>query len=58
MTPTVVSRPVPVPLGVGFALKYRETRHICVCYFDDGAINQGGVHDLVNRVDHYTKPVL
>lgn len=54
----IVGGPVPVSLGVGFALKYRNTKNICVCYFGDGAMNQGGVHESFNMVGLYKLPVL
>lgn len=54
----IVGGPVPVALGVGFALKYRGTDNICVCYFGDGAMNQGGVHEAFNMVGLYKLPVL
>ena len=54
----IVGGPVPVSLGVGWALKYRESRNICVCYFGDGAMNQGGVHEAFNMVGLYKLPVL
>jgi pyruvate dehydrogenase E1 component alpha subunit len=54
----IVGGPVPISLGVGFALKYRGTKNICVCYFGDGAMNQGGVHEAFNMVGLYKVPVL
>src|SRR5207237_7542885 len=54
----IVGGPVPISLGVGFALKYRGEGHICVCYFGDGAMNQGGVHEAFNMVGLYKLPVL
>ena len=54
----IVGGPVPISLGVGFALKYRNTKNICVCYFGDGAMNQGGVHESLNMVGLYKLPVL
>ena len=54
----IVGGPVPISLGVGFALKYKKTKNICVCYFGDGAMNQGGVHESFNMVGLYKVPVL
>jgi pyruvate dehydrogenase E1 component alpha subunit len=54
----IVGGPVPISLGVGYALKYRGTHNICVCYFGDGAMNQGGVHESFNMVGLYKLPVL
>jgi pyruvate dehydrogenase E1 component alpha subunit len=54
----IVGGPVPISLGVGFALKYRGSKNVCVCYFGDGAMNQGGVHEAFNMVGLYKLPVL
>lgn len=54
----IVGGPVPVATGVGYAQKYRATGNVCVCYFGDGAINQGGVHEALNMAGLYKVPVL
>ena len=54
----IVGGPVPISLGVGYALKYRGDGGVCVCYFGDGAMNQGGVHESFNMVGLYKLPVL
>lgn len=54
----IVGGPVPVALGVGYALKYKNNGNVCVCYFGDGAMNQGGVHEAFNMVGLYKLPVL
>jgi pyruvate dehydrogenase E1 component alpha subunit len=54
----IVGGPVPIATGVGWALKYRETDNICVCYFGDGAMNQGGVHEAMNMAGLYKLPIL
>lgn len=54
----IVGGPVPIALGVGYALKYRNTGNVCAVYFGDGAMNQGGVHESMNMVGLYKLPVL
>src|SRR5436853_2463802 len=54
----IVGGPVPISMGVGYALKYRGSRNLCVCYFGDGAMNQGGVHEAFNMVGLYKLPIL
>jgi pyruvate dehydrogenase E1 component alpha subunit len=54
----IVGGPVPISLGVGWALKYMGGDNICICYFGDGAMNQGGVHEAFNMVGLYRLPVL
>jgi len=54
----IVGGPVPVAVGVGYAIKYRGDRNVCVCYFGDGAMNQGGVHEALNMAGLYKLPIL
>jgi pyruvate dehydrogenase E1 component alpha subunit len=54
----IVGGPVPISVGVGYALKYRGGDNICVCYFGDGAMNQGGVHEALNMAGLYKLPIL
>lgn len=54
----IVGGPVPVAVGVGYAIQYRGDPSVCVCYFGDGAMNQGGVHEALNMAGLYGLPVL
>ena len=54
----IVGGPVPIALGVGYSIKYRGGDQICACYFGDGALNQGGVHEAMNMAALYGVPVL
>ncbi len=54
----IVGGPVPIALGVGYAIKYRGGDQVCLCYFGDGAFNQGGVHESLNMSALYGIPVL
>jgi pyruvate dehydrogenase E1 component alpha subunit len=54
----IVGGPVPVSVGVGWAIKYRSTDNVCVCYFGDGAMNQGGVHEALNMAGLFKLPIL
>jgi len=54
----IVGGPVPIATGVGYAIKYRGEKNICVCYFGDGAMNQGGVHEAMNMAGLYKLPIL
>jgi pyruvate dehydrogenase E1 component alpha subunit len=54
----IVGGPVPISAGVAFALKYTGSKNVCVCWFGDGAMNQGGVHEAFNMVGLYKLPVL
>src|SRR3989440_2854701 len=54
----IVGGPVPIATGVGFAIQYRGTDNVCVCYFGDGAMNQGGVHEALNMAGLFKLPIL
>ena len=54
----IVGGPVPIAVGVGFAIKYRGDKNVCVCYFGDGAMNQGGVHEALNMAGLYGLPIV
>ncbi len=54
----IVGGPVPIAVGVGWAIKYRGDDNVCVCYFGDGAMNQGGVHESLNMAGLYKLPIL
>jgi len=54
----IVGGPVPVAVGVGYAIKYRGDANVCVCYFGDGAMNQGGVHEAMNMAGLYGLPIV
>jgi pyruvate dehydrogenase E1 component alpha subunit len=54
----IVGSHVPLAAGVAFAIKYRREDRICLCYFGDGAINQGAVHEALNMAALWKLPVV
>jgi pyruvate dehydrogenase E1 component alpha subunit len=54
----VVGSSVPVAAGIGFAFKYREQDRIAACFFGDGAINTGPLHEGLNLAALWKLPVL
>jgi pyruvate dehydrogenase E1 component alpha subunit len=54
----IVGSHIPLAAGVGFAIKYRGEDRVCVCYFGDGAVNQGGVHEALNMAALWKLPVI
>jgi pyruvate dehydrogenase E1 component subunit alpha len=54
----IVGSHIPLATGVAFASKYRGDDRVCVCYFGDGAINQGGVHEALNMAALWKLPVV
>jgi pyruvate dehydrogenase E1 component alpha subunit len=54
----IVGAQIPIGTGIGFAEKYRETEHLCVTMFGDGASRQGALHESFNMAMAWQLPVL
>jgi pyruvate dehydrogenase E1 component alpha subunit len=54
----IVGGNVPIALGLGWSLKYRNLDGVCVCFFGDGSMNQGSFHETMNMAQLYRVPVL
>ncbi len=53
----IVGASVPIGAGLAFANKYRGTDTVCLCYFGDGAANQGQVFEAMNMAALWKLPV-
>lgn len=56
-TSAMVSGGVPIATGVALALK-RQGDGVCICFFGDGAVNEGGVHESFNWAALWQLPVI
>ncbi len=54
----IVGANVPIGAGLAFAHKYKEDGGVCLCYFGDGAANQGQVYETFNMSALWKLPVL
>ncbi len=54
----IVGGGIPLSTGAAFAEKQRKTGNIVVCYFGDGAVNQGAFHEACNFAGLWELPVL
>jgi pyruvate dehydrogenase E1 component alpha subunit len=54
----IVGSHIPLATGVGFAIKYRNEDRVCICYFGDGAMNQGSFHEALNMAALWKLPVI
>lgn len=54
----IVGGHIPVGVGIAFAHKYLEDGGVCLCFFGDGAINQGSFHEAANLASLYKLPVV
>lgn len=54
----IVGGQIPLATGVGFKIRYDDEDDIIVCYFGDGAANQGAFHESLNMAATWNLPVL
>ncbi len=48
----------PIAVGAGLRNKYLKTKDVVVCFFGDGAANEGGFHEGVNLASIWKLPVV
>jgi len=54
----IVAGSMPIAVGAAFANKYRGNDRVTVCFFGDGASNEGAFHEAANMAALYQLPVL
>ena len=54
----IVGGGIPIALGAAFAAHYRETGQVAVCFFSEGASNQGVIHECLNMTALWSLPVI
>jgi 2-oxoisovalerate dehydrogenase E1 component len=54
----VVSGGLPLSVGAGLALKLRQEDRIVLCFFGDGASNEGNFHESLNMASVWKLPVV
>jgi pyruvate dehydrogenase E1 component alpha subunit len=54
----IVGAQIPMGAGIAFAEKYKKTGHLCICYFGDGAVRQGALHEAFNMAMTWKLPVI
>lgn len=54
----IVGAHIPLATGVGFAIKYQKKDNVCLCFFGEGAINQGAFHEAMNLAELWKLPVI
>ena len=54
----IVGAHVPLACGLAFACKYRNEDRVTLCFFGDGAINQGAFHEALNLAALYKLPII
>ena len=54
----IVGAHIPLGAGIAFAEKYKGTENVCLCFFGDGAVRQGSVHETFNLAMLWQLPVI
>jgi len=54
----IVGGGIPLATGVGLSAKVRGTTQVCLCFFGDGAVNQGTFHESLNMASLWKLPVI
>jgi TPP-dependent pyruvate/acetoin dehydrogenase alpha subunit len=54
----IVGGGLPISLGAGFSAKYRNSGQVTVCFFGDGASNQGTFHESLNMAAVWRQPIV
>ena len=54
----IVGGQLPIATGLALASKYRDDGRITVCFFGDGAVNQGEFHESLNLASIWGLPVI
>lgn len=54
----IVGSGIPLALGAAFSAKYRGTDQVTVCFFSEGACNQGALYECFNMTALWKLPVI
>jgi pyruvate dehydrogenase E1 component alpha subunit len=54
----IVGETFPVSIGIAYAIAMRELTEAVICFFGDGAVNQGTFHESLNMAALWKLPVL
>lgn len=54
----IVGGGIPVAVGIGLSCKMRKTKNVCICFFGDGATNEGSFHESLNAASIWKLPVV
>ena len=54
----VVGGGIPIATGVGLSIVLQELNQVCLCFFGDGAANEGTFHESINMAAIWDLPVV
>lgn len=54
----IVGGHLPLAVGMGFAIKYRKTDQVVLCFFGEGSVPNGAFHESLNMASLWRLPVV
>jgi pyruvate dehydrogenase E1 component alpha subunit len=54
----IVGGHLPLAAGIGYGIRLRNTDQVCLCFFGDGAVNEGAFHEALNVSALWDLPVI
>ncbi|MCE7796424.1 thiamine pyrophosphate-dependent dehydrogenase E1 component subunit alpha [Sphingobium sufflavum] len=54
----IVGGLMPIAVGAGLSARMCGTQQVCLCFFGDGAVNEGIFHESLNLAATWTLPVI
>lgn len=54
----IVGGHLPLAAGMGYAIRLRKTDQVVLCFFGDGAVNEGAFHEALNVSALWSLPVV
>ena len=54
----IVGGMLPIAVGAGLSARLRKTDQVCLCFFGDGAANEGTFHESLNLAAVWNLPVI
>ncbi|GAG99838.1 unnamed protein product, partial [marine sediment metagenome] len=54
----IVGGGIPISIGAAYTEKFKKTGDIVVCFFGDGAVNQGSFHEALNLASLWKLPII
>jgi len=57
-TNAIVGGGIPIATGAAYAEKYKKSGNVVVCFFGDGAVNQGSFHEACNLAGIWKLPII
>lgn len=54
----IVGETFPIAAGIGYSIMLRQQPEVAICFFGDGAVNQGTFHEALNMAALWKLPIL